>query len=421
MNAKTLLKNYGLLISMVVAIVAGCIVGAVWPGATTLEPLGTVFMNLMYCIVVPLVFSSVASTVANTRSRKRSGKILGVTIGSFVATGVVACIIMIVIVNIIPPVITAWNNMESVAVDEQQSITEMLVNLLTTDDFVGLLSRRAILPLIVFSILLGFGVNMSGGADSVVGQWLENMSEAMMKIMTIITYYAPIAFFGFFANLVATYGSQITSDYARGLAIYYPLSVIYLFTAFPIWARFGGGRGAVKIMFGHIFRPAVTALATCSSVANIPTNLTSCKETGVPDDVAEMVIPLGATMHMDGNCFSGILKIAFLCGVFGIPFTGLGFYAKAIIVCVLSAVGASGIPGGGYISEYIICAVFFPDNVELAFPIAITIGNLVDPASTMINSVGDYVITFVISRFMDGKEWMQKKLAADKAVKSVQA
>ncbi|MGL5436563.1 MAG: dicarboxylate/amino acid:cation symporter [Lachnospiraceae bacterium] len=419
MNAKTLLKNYGLLISMVVAIVAGCIVGAVWPGATALEPLGTVFMNLMYCIVVPLVFSSVASTVANTRSRKRSGKILGLTISSFVVTGVIACIIMIVIVNIIPPVTSAWSNMESVVVDELTPVTEMIVNLLTTNDFAGLLSRRAILPLIVFSILFGFGVNMSGGAESAVGKWLENLSDAMMKIMTIITYYAPIAFFGFFANLVATYGAEITSDYARALAIYYPLSVIYLFTAFPIWARFGGGKGAVKIMFSHVFRPAVTALATCSSIANIPTNLNSCKETGVPDDVAEMVIPLGATMHMDGNCFSGVLKIAFLCGVFGIPFTGVSFYAKIIIVCVLSAVGASGIPGGGYISEYIICAVFFPDNIELAYPIAITIGNLVDPPSTMMNSVGDYVITFVVARFMDGKDWMQKKLAADNAAHKV--
>ena len=233
-----------------------------------------------------------------------------------------------------------------------------------------------------------------------------------MKVVQLVTYYAPIAFFGFFANLVATYGSQIAQDYARALVVYYPLCFIYIFVAFPLFAWFGGGKGAVKEMFKHIARPAITSLGTCSSVATIPTNMEEAEATGISKDVSEIVVPLGATMHMDGSCFSCILKIVFLFGVFGRPFDSIGDMALMVVVAVLSSVGMSGVPGGGYIGEFIMCSVFFPDQLAIAYPIAITIGNLVDPPATMINSSGDYVVSYVVSRFVDGKDWFQKVLAS---------
>ena len=81
-----------------------------------------------------------------------------------------------------------------------------------------------------------------------------------------------------------------------------------------------------------------------------------------------------------------------------------------VLVAVLSSVGMSGVPGGGYIGEYIICSIFFPNQIEMAFPILVMIGNLVDPPATMINSAGDYVVSYVVSRFVDGKDWLQKEL-----------
>ena len=198
------------------------------------------------------------------------------------------------------------------------------------------------------------------------------------------------------------------------MAVYYPLFCLRLH-GLPLYARLGGGRGAVRVMFKHLLRPAVTSLGTCSSIATIPTNLDAAEDTGISKDVAEMVIPLGATMHMDGSCFSCILKIAFLFGVFGMDFTGIDLFIKVILVAVFSSVAMSGIPGGGYIGEYIICAIFFPDQMAIAYPIAITIGNLVDPPATMINSAGDYVISFIVSRFMDGKDWLQAKLSESKS------
>jgi len=416
------LKNYGILIAMLVAIVAGCIVGAIFPnneasvGASILKPLGTVFINMMFCVVVPMVFASIAGAVANMGSRKRAGKIMGTTIATFVITGAIAAAIMYVLMKVFPPVLQPWENIPAEEMGEYATMSQLIVNFFTAEDFVGLLSRRAMLPLIVFSLLFGFAVNLNGGKDTPVGKWLEDLSNVMMKFVKIITYYAPIAFFGFFADLVAVYGPQITADYGRGLAVYYPLCAIYVFTAFPLFAWIGGGKHGPKQMFKHILRPAMVSLGTCSSVATIPTNMDVAEETGISKDVSDIVLPLGATMHMDGSCFSCVLKIAFLYGVFGQEFSW-GMLIPVILVAVLSSVGMSGVPGGGYIGEYIICSIFFPTQMELAFPILVTIGNLVDPPATMINSAGDYVVSFIVSRFVDGKDWLEKALAKKKILK----
>ena len=413
---KKFWQNYKSIIFMLIGIIGGYILGAIFPktdasdGATVLKPLGTLFINMMFCIVVPMVFASIAGAVANMGSRKKAGKIMGITVGTFVITGAIAAVIMYLILQVFPPVLTPWTEIPSEEIGEYASLSKLIVNFFTAEDFVGLLSRRAMLPLIVFSILFGFAVNMNGGKDSIIGKWLEDLSGVMMKFVKIVTYYAPIAFFGFFADLVATYGPQITEDYGRAMLAYYPLCAIYVFTAFPLFAFIGGGKNGPKAMFRHILKPAMVSLGTCSSVATIPTNMEAAEDTGISKEVSDLVLPLGATMHMDGSCFSCVLKIAFMFGVFGKPF-GIDMLVPVILVAVLSSVGMSGVPGGGYIGEYIICSIFFPEQMELAFPILVTIGNLVDPPATMINAAGDYVVSFIVERFISGKNWLENHLA----------
>ena len=419
LTKKSVARNYAFLAVMLGSMILGSIVGWIFPqvkdgdevvkaGATVLKPLGTLFINMMFCIVVPMVFSSIAGSIATMRSRRRAGKIMSTTILTFIVTGAIAAAIMIVLMKLIPPVLTPWSDLAEGVVDTPISIPDLIVNFFTVGDFSQLLSRSAMLPLIVFSILFGFGVNLGPGPDSLIAKFLTSLSDAMMKVVQLVTYYAPIAFFGFFADLVATYGPQITEDYGRALAVYYPLCFIYLFTAFPLFAWFGGGKGAVRLMFRHIARPAITSLGTCSSVATIPTNLEEAEASGISKDISEIVVPLGATMHMDGSCFSCILKIAFLFGVFGRPFDSIGDMVLMVVVAVLSSVGMSGVPGGGYIGEFIMCSIFFPSQLDVAYPIAVAIGSLVDPPATMINSAGDYVISYVVARFVDGKDWLQK-------------
>ena len=405
---KSFLKNYGFLICMIIGIVAGCIVGAVWPGATALEPIGTIFINMMFCVVVPMVFVSISSAIANMKSARRAGKVMGTTIVTFCVTAAIAAVIMYIIARCIPLVVGDYPTAEG-EVGDTLGVADMIINFFTKPDFTELFSRRAILPLIVAAVLFGFGIQLNGGPKTKTAQLLEDLNGCLMKVVKIITYYAPIGFFGFFAYLVASYGPELIGDYGRTLIIYYVLCFVYMFVFFPIYARFGGGKGAAKLMFSKLFRPAAVSFGTCSSVATIPTNMEVAEETGITKDVSDIVLPLGATMHMDGSAMSAIIKVAFLFGMFGQDF-GTGRAILAIIVAVFSSVAMSGIPGGGGTGELVLCTIFFPDQLAIAYPIALALGNLVDPPATMVNAAGDYVACYVVSRFVDGKDWLQKKL-----------
>ncbi len=430
MKKGSFLKNYGFLILMLIGIVAGCIVGAIWPaveeivdgetvvvvkGATVLEPLGTVFLNLMFCIAVPTVFCSIASAIANMQSAKRAGKIMGVTIATFLVTAAIAAVITYIVVRLIPPVTGEYDLIEG-EVGGTLGVADMIVNFFTKPDFTELWSRKAILPLIVAAVLFGFGVQAAGGAETKTAKLLEDVTNCIMKTFKIITYYAPIGFFGFFAYLIAYHGSDLIGDYGRALVIYYVLSFVYMFISFPLYARFGGGKGAARVMFSKLFRPAAMSFGTCSSVATIPTNMEVAEETGISKDVSNIVVPLGATMHMDGSAMAAIIKVAFLFGMFGQDFT-TGRAILAIIVAVFSSVAMSGIPGGGGTGELVLCSIFFPEHLAVAFPIALALGNLVDPPATMVNSAGDYVVSFIVARYVDGRDWLQKQLSAKAARK----
>ncbi|MBR2719347.1 MAG: dicarboxylate/amino acid:cation symporter [Clostridia bacterium] len=421
---KNFLKNYGFILSMLLGVIGGCILGALFPavkdaegniieaGATILEPLGTVFINLMFCIVVPMVFCSICSAIANMDSMQKAGKIMGVTLVTFLVTAGIAAVIMYVICLAFPLVQGQYEVVEG-TVGKTLGLGDMIINFFTKPDFYELLSRKAILPLIIFAILCGFGIQMAGGKETMTAKLLADITNCIMKVVKIITYYAPIGFFGFFATLVATYGPELIGDYSRTLIIYYAVCFIYMLLSFPLYAWFGGGKQGPKVMFRHLFKPAAVSFGTCSSVATIPTNMEAAEDTGISKDISDIVLPLGATMHMDGSAMAAIVKVAFIFGIFGKDF-GTWEAVLAIIVAVFSSVAMSGIPGGGGTGELVLCTIFFPEDMAIAYPIAIALGNLVDPPATMVNAAGDYVVSFIVARFVDGKNWLENALAAKK-------
>ena len=410
---KKFFKNNWFLFTMILGIIAGCLVGAFWKDAGSLEPLGNLFVNMMYCVVVPMVFFSIASAIANMKGVKRAGKLMGTTVVTFLCTTVIASVIMYVIVRLIPGGI--FTSKPSFEPQSQEPLTfgEAVVGFLTVKDFSELWSRRKIFQIIVAAVFFGFGVQMCGGRETKVAKLLEEITNVLMKVVKIITFYAPIGFLGFFAALVAAHGADFIGQYAKAIILYYVVSFAYMFLIFPLYARFGGGKGAVKVMFQHLFRPAAVAFGTCSSVATIPTNMEVSEDTGISKDVTDIVLPMGATMNMDGSGMSAIIKVAFLFGMFGMDFAS-GNAILAIIVATVSSVAMSGIPGGGGTGELVLCSMFFPDHPE-AFPIALAIGDFVDPPATMVNAAGDYVASYIVSRFNDGKDWLQKALAKKSA------
>lgn len=274
--SRSFFRTYGFLSAMLLAIVLGCVLGALWPGATCLAPLGTIFINLMFCIVVPLVFCSLSSSIACMKSPKRAGRIMGTTLLVFIVTA-------------LSPQSSCSLRCASIPRSSSRGRTRRLARSMnrrashscsSTSSRSRIsrrfLSRRAMLPLIVFSLLIGFGVNLSGGADCLTAKVLQDMTNCLLKVVSLISYYAPVAFFGFFASLVAAYGAQITAAYGRAMLVYYPLCFVYALAAFPLYAYLGGGKEGVRVMRRHILRPAVTALGTCSSGRDDPDKFRGC-------------------------------------------------------------------------------------------------------------------------------------------------
>ncbi len=410
-SKKTFWENYRFSITLIASIAIGSIIGLIFgEKAVVLKPFGDIFLNLMFTAVTPLVFITISSAVGSMVNMKRLGKILGNMFLTFVVTGLIAAILILVVVNVFPPAAGANIEIGEGAELEKLSFANQIVQALTVNDFSKLLSRSSMMPLIVFSIIFGYCVSAVGGEDNVVARALEALSNVMMKFISVIMLYAPIGLGAYFASLIGEFGPQLLGAYARAMAVYYPLCILYFFVAFAGYTYFAGGIQGVKAFFRHIIEPSVTSIATQSSLATMPVNLKAASRIGVPKDIREIILPIGATMHMDGTVLSSILKISFLFGIFGQEFTGVGTYATAILLSILGGVVMSGVPGGGLIGEMLIVNMYgFPPE---AFPIIATIGFLVDPPATWLNATGDTVASMVVTRMVEGKDWMAKKLTA---------
>lgn len=408
-KARKIWNAYRFPIVLITGIVLGSIIGLLMgEKAMALKPLGDIFLNLMFTVVVPLVFVTISSAVAGMSNMKRLGSILKNLLLVFVVTGLIAAVIMIATVTIFPPAEGVNLSVQAADSVEKLNAGDQIVKALTVGDFPDLISRRNMLPLILFSVFFGICVSMLGDEGKIIVNGLDALSKVFMKMVHIIMYYAPIGLGAYFASLIGEFGPQLLGSYAQAMIIYYPVCILYFFIAFAAYSNFAGGKLGVKKFFKAIISPAVTSIATQSSIATLPVNLKAAKDIGVPKDIREIVLPIGATMHMDGTCLSTILKISFLFGIYGIPFEGVGMWGSAILMSVMGGVVMSGVPGGGLIGEMLIVNLYgFPPE---AFPIIATIGFLVDPPATMINACGDTVASMMVTRIVEGKESMINRI-----------
>ncbi|WP_040979724.1 dicarboxylate/amino acid:cation symporter [Oceanobacillus jeddahense] len=401
------LKAYRFPLILLGSIIIGAIIGLIFgEDATVIRPFGDLFINLLFMIVIPLVFFSISSAIASMDSMKRLGKIMGSMITVFIITGIIASVFMLVATVIFQPgsdVDIPLNAPEEV---EEQTLSDQLVNTFTVPDFVDLFSRDNMMALIVMSILIGVATGLTGEKGRPFGRLLTSASDVFMKLIKLIMYYAPIGLGAYFASLVGEFGTALIGDYAKAVIVYYPVAILYFAIGFTLYAFLAGGKQGVSRFWKNILGPAATSLGTGSSVATIPVNLQAAERIGVPKDIRETIMPLGATIHMDGSCLSAMLKIAFIFGVFNQDFTGIDTFLTAIGICLLSGIVMSGIPGGGFTGELMIITLYgFP--IE-ALPIITAIGVVVDPPATMVNSTGDTVSSMVVARHIEGKDWMEK-------------
>ena len=414
---KKFLSNYKSTIILLVAIIVGSIVGIVFKEkATILSPLGDIFLNLLLVIIVPLIFLNITTAILKMKQPKRLGKIILSIILVFLITSIIAVLIGFASTYFVKLVDTEDGEQikESLVeiVDEDESTEEMTiadrtVKLVTVNDFSKLFSKDNIIALLIFSIIVGIAINMSGEKGELFSKVLESANSVMSNIIKIIMYYAPIGLGCYMASFVGNFGTSIAVGYLKTFVVYLIVSIAFYFIVYTIYAFIVGGKKGVKAFWKNVIPATVTAMGTCSSAACIPVNIEASKKMGVPGDIAETTIPLGTSFHKDGSIIGSVFKIMFLVGLFGTSLATFGDVMGVLGVALLANLLITAVPiGGGTISEMLIITMLgYPVG---ALPILTIIATIIDMPATVLNVVGDDVSSMMVARIVDGKDWNKK-------------
>lgn len=408
---KKIIKNYKQSIILIGSLIIGTIVGLIFnEKATVLEPLGTLFINMLLVVVVPLIFLSITTSIGKIDKPKRVGKILRSIIIAFVFTSLVSVVIGLTSLKIRlvdsgdANKITALLD-ESTEISDDASVLDKLVNSVSTNDFVNLLSKNNILALIVISILSGLAINKSGEKGKSFLKVLDSAYEVLQNLIKILMYYAPIGLGCYFASFTGTFGASVTQGFVKMLVIYTILVLFVYFVIYSLYAYMAAGKIGVKKYWANIIPASVTALSTCSSAASIPVNTECAKKIGVSEDIASPTITLGTSFHKDGSIIGSVFKIMFLVYLFDMPVSGI----KVLGVSLLATILVTAVPiGGGTISEMLILKLMgFP---VAALPILTIIATIIDAPATLLNVTGDCASSMLVSRMVDGKDSLKKEL-----------
>lgn len=416
---KEFFKHYGQTVMLLLSIIIGAIIGLIWKeGATVLSPFGDIFLNLMFVIIVPLVFLTISTSIARIKQPKRLGKIMGSIVLVIVITSIIAVVVgllstfFVKLVNVEDgkAILASLeeNSEEAVEETEELNILERTVSAITVSDFTGLLSKNNLIAIVIFSILFGCAVKMSGEKGKPVQEFLESATTIIMNLLKIIMYYAPIGLGCYFAALVGSFGANIALGYAKTFIIYLIVSVLYYFVIYTIYAFIAGKKNGVKVFWKNVIPPTVTALATCSSGASIPVNMKAAGNIGISSDIAETSIPLGTNLHKDGSIIGSVFKVMFLVCLFGTNIATFGGAMQILLVSLVATLLVTAVPiGGGTISEMMILSMMgYP---IAALPILTIIATIIDCPATVLNVVGNTSSAMLVSRVVDGKNWLKEE------------
>ncbi len=416
---KKIFSNYKSTLILLAAIIVGAIVGIIFQEkAAILQPLGDIFINLLLVIIIPLIFLTITTSITKMKTPKRLSKIIITIIAVFVITSIIAVLIGFASTYFVKLVDTedgevikqslATESGEEVAESEEEmTIAQRTVNLLTVNDFSKLLSKDNIIALLIFSIMCGIAVNMAGEKAKPVKELLESANAVVENIIKIIMYYAPIGLGCYFASFVGNFGASIAVGYLKTFVIYTIVAVAFYFIFYTLYAWIAGGKKGIKKFWQNVLPPTVTALATCSSAASIPVNIESSKKIGVSEDIAETTIPLGTSFHKDGSIIGSVFKIMFLVCLFGTSLATAGDIMGILGIALLANLLVTAVPiGGGTISEMLIITMMgYP---VAALPILTMVATIIDAPATMLNVTGDTVSSMMVARVVDGKNWIEK-------------
>lgn len=407
---KKIWKNYKSTIILLLSIIIGTITGLIFKEkACVLSPLGDIFLNLMFVVIVPLIFLTITSSIIKMENPKRLGKIMITILIVFAVMSIIAALIGVVSSYTIKLIdskdinnLTNLLNQDAV-ISEEVNILQKTANLLTVNDFYKILSKDNIIAILVFSIIFGFAIRKSKDKGKKVSELILDLNEIVMNIVNIIMYYAPIGLGCFIATLIGSYGSVIAVGFLKTFIVYILVCIFIYVFVYSAYVLLVSGKKGLKAYWKNIIGPSTTALATCSSAATIPINIKYTKEMGVPSDIAETTIPMGTSFHKDGSVVGSAFKIMFLIYLFGKDIHILTILG----VSLLSTLLITAVPiGGGTISEMFILQILgFP---PAALPILSIIATIIDAPATVLNVVGDSCSSLIVARIIEGKNYLKK-------------
>ena len=393
-------------IGMALGIVAGLICAFANLGAFTKEwikPIGTIYVNLLKFLVVPVVLFSIADGVISLQDLKRVGSVGLKTFIYYMCTTALAVVIGLVLVNIFKGAFTPLPSAElgelAYEAKEAPSVMQVIVNIFP-DNFFKPMVNTDMLPVIVIAIFLGAGVLAAGEKGAKVGEFINCCEEVIMKIMMMIIEFTPYGVFCLMTNVVAENGADIIGKLALIIGVAYLGYIVHVVVVYGLSVKFLAKMSPIAFFKG--LAPAmITAFTTTSSNATLPVNIECCNKMGAEPEISSFVLPLGATINMDGTAIYQAVCAVFIACCYGVELT-LGDMAMIVLTATLASVGTAGVSGAGMIMlAMVLTQVGLP--VE-GIAIIAGVDKIFDMGRTTLNITGDATCAMFISRLEREKQ-----------------
>ena len=387
-------------IGMALGIIAGLIFAFAHLGEFTKEwikPIGTIYVNLLKFLVVPVVLFSIADGVISLNDLKRVGSVGLKTFVYYMATTALAVVIGLALVNIFKGAFTPLPSADIEALTyeakEAPSVMQVIVNIFPSN-LVQPMVTSDMLPIIVIAIFLGAGCLAAGEKGAKIANLINCGQDVVMKIMMMIISFTPIGVFCLMTNVVAENGPQIIGKLALIIGVAYLGYIIHVVVVYGLSVRFLSKMSPIKFFKG-IAPAMITAFTTTSSNATLPVNIECCNNMGAEPEISAFVLPLGATINMDGTAIYQAVCTVFIACCYGRDLS-LGDMAMIVLTATLASVGTAGTPGAGMIMlAMVLTQVGLP--VE-GIAIIAGVDKLFDMGRTTLNITGDATCALWISR-----------------------
>jgi len=400
-------KKISLPLWILIGMFAGIIVGLCFlkaPQFTTdyIKPIGTIYINLLKCLVVPVVIFSIADGVINLNDLKRVGSVGVKTFVYYMLTTAIAIVIGLVVVNIFKGFFPALDNaaLESLEYTAKESpkVMDVIVNIFPSN-FLQPMVSTDMLPVIVIALLLGAGVLAAGAEGSLVGRAIKSINAVVMKIMMMVIRITPIGVFCLMTNVVAVNGPEIVGKLFLIIAVAYIAYIIHAVVVYGLSVRCLSGMSPLKFFKG-MYPAMITAFTTTSSNATLPLTKECVNKLGARDEVSSFVLPFGATINMDGSAIYQAVAAVFIACCYGIDLS-IGDMAMIVLTATLASIGTAGVSGAGMIMlAMVLTSIGIP--VE-GIAIIAGVDKLFDMGRTTLNITGDATCALWISRIEEKK------------------